>query len=47
MPVTAHAGHWISSVAFLAPTLFFMAWLAVNTARERRRLKGQQRRDER
>jgi hypothetical protein len=36
MPVVAHAGHWITYVLFLGPTLGFIVWLVVITVRDRR-----------
>lgn len=37
MTVLAHPGHWIVQVAYFAPVLAFLVWLAVVTVRERRR----------
>jgi hypothetical protein len=37
MPVVAHAGHWISSVLILVPTVAFIIWLVAVTVRDRRR----------
>ena len=37
MMVTAHAGHWATSVMFLVPTVAFVGWLAATTAKEHRR----------
>jgi hypothetical protein len=34
--IIAHAGHWITSVAYFAPVLGFMIWLGVTTYRARR-----------
>ena len=39
MLVIAHAGHWITYVLFLGPTLTFIGWLGVITWRDRRRPK--------
>jgi hypothetical protein len=33
----AHAGHWISSLLILLPTLAFIVWLVAITVRDRRR----------
>jgi hypothetical protein len=33
----AHAGHWITTIAYLLPVVAFLAWLAVTQIRERRR----------
>jgi hypothetical protein len=35
--VIAHAGHWISSLLILVPTLAFIVWLVAVTVRDRRR----------
>jgi hypothetical protein len=35
--VIAHAGHWISSLVILLPTVAFIVWLVVITVRDRRR----------
>ena len=32
----AHAGHWLVSVAYVAPVVGFLAWLRMATYRERR-----------
>ncbi|MEA2440780.1 MAG: hypothetical protein QOH76_2204 [Thermoleophilaceae bacterium] len=37
MLVIAHAGHWISSLLILVPTLAFIVWLVAVTVRDRRR----------
>jgi hypothetical protein len=37
MLVFAHAGHWISSLLILLPTVAFIIWLVVVTMRDRRR----------
>jgi hypothetical protein len=37
MFVLAHAGHWISSLLILVPTVAFILWLVVITIRDRRR----------
>jgi len=33
----AHAGHWITSVAYFLPVVAFLVWLGVTQIRERRR----------
>jgi hypothetical protein len=33
----AHAGHWITAVAYFLPVVAFLVWLAVTQIRERRR----------
>jgi hypothetical protein len=35
----AHAGHWISSLLILLPTVAFIIWLVAITVRDRRRAK--------
>jgi hypothetical protein len=35
--VIAHAGHWISSLLILLPTVAFIVWLVVITLRDKRR----------
>jgi hypothetical protein len=35
--VLAHAGHWISSLLILVPTVAFILWLVAVTVRDRRR----------
>jgi hypothetical protein len=37
VPIFAHAGHWISSLLILLPTVAFILWLVVVTMRDRRR----------
>ena len=32
----AHAGHWLTSIAYFVPVLAFLAWLGVTQVRERR-----------
>jgi hypothetical protein len=33
----AHAGHWLTSIAYFVPVLGFLAWLAITQYRERRK----------
>jgi hypothetical protein len=33
----AHAGHWITTIAYILPVVVFLGWLAVTQIRERRR----------
>ena len=33
----AHAGHWLTTVAYFLPVVAFLAWLLVTQIRERRR----------
>jgi hypothetical protein len=35
LPV-AHAGHWITTIAYFLPVVAFLVWLAVTQIRERR-----------
>ena len=37
MLVLAHAGHWLINVAYFAPVVGFLAWLAIAQIRDRRR----------
>jgi len=37
MTLFAHAGHWLTSVAYFIPVLVFLIWLGVTQLRERRR----------
>jgi hypothetical protein len=37
MIVFAHAGHWLTGIAFMLPPLAFMGWLGYVTIKERRR----------
>ena len=36
MIVLAHAGHWLTSVAYFVPVVGFLVWLAIVQIRERR-----------
>jgi hypothetical protein len=36
-PPLAHAGHWAASLLYLAPILFVIALVAVQSVRDRRR----------
>jgi uncharacterized membrane protein YtjA (UPF0391 family) len=33
----AHAGHWITSIAYFLPVVVFLVWLGITQIRERRR----------
>jgi hypothetical protein len=33
----AHAGHWLTSIAYFVPVLGFLAWLGITQYRERRK----------
>jgi hypothetical protein len=32
----AHAGHWITTVAYFSPVVAFLVWLGITQLRERR-----------
>jgi hypothetical protein len=32
----AHAGHWLTSIAYFVPVVAFLVWLAVTQIKERR-----------
>jgi hypothetical protein len=34
--VLAHTGHWLTTIAYLAPVVAFLAWLVVTQIRDRR-----------
>jgi hypothetical protein len=36
----AHAGHWLTSIAYFVPVVAFLAWLVVTQLRERRNRGG-------
>ena len=36
----AHAGHWLTSIAYFLPVVAFVVWLAITQIRERRRNDG-------
>jgi hypothetical protein len=33
----AHAGHWLTTIAYFVPVVAFLVWLGVTQIRERRR----------
>ena len=33
----AHAGHWITGIAYFVPVVAFLVWLGITQIRERRR----------
>jgi hypothetical protein len=39
--VIAHAGHWVSSLLILLPTVAFIIWLVVITLRDKRRERSE------
>jgi hypothetical protein len=36
----AHAGHWITGVAYFLPVVAFLVWLLITQIKERRRGDG-------
>jgi hypothetical protein len=36
----AHAGHWLTTIAYFLPVVAFLVWLAVTQIRERRLKDG-------
>jgi hypothetical protein len=36
----AHAGHWLTGIAYFVPVIAFLIWLGVTQIRERRRGSG-------
>jgi hypothetical protein len=42
MLLLAHAGHWVSSLLILLPTVAFIVWLVLITVRDRRRDRQRQ-----
>ena len=34
--VLAHAGHWLTSVAYFVPVVAFLAWLVITQIKDRR-----------
>jgi hypothetical protein len=37
MTFYAHAGHWLTGIAYFVPVIAFLAWLVITQIRERRR----------
>jgi hypothetical protein len=37
MTPIAHAGHWLTSIAYFVPVIGFLIWLGITQYRERRR----------
>jgi hypothetical protein len=35
----AHAGHWLTNIAYFIPVIAFLIWLGVTQAKERRERK--------
>jgi hypothetical protein len=33
----AHAGHWLTGIAYFVPVIAFLIWLGITQIRERRR----------
>jgi hypothetical protein len=38
--VIAHAGHWLTTVAYFVPVIAFLIWLLITQIRERRRSRS-------
>ena len=36
MSYLAHAGHWITGIAYFSPVLVFLVWLVIVRVRDRR-----------
>jgi len=36
MTLIAHAGHWITSIAYFIPVIGFLAWLGITQIKQRR-----------
>ena len=36
----AHAGHWLTSIAYFVPVIAFLAWLLVTQIKDRRNRSG-------
>ena len=36
----AHAGHWLTTIAYFVPVVAFLVWLAATQIRDRRRARG-------
>ncbi len=37
MILIAHAGHWLTSIAYFIPVIGFLLWLGITQFRERRK----------
>jgi len=44
-PPIAHAGHWLTTIAYFLPVVAFLVWLAVTQIRERGKRRGNDRPD--
>lgn len=40
MTLIAHAGHYLTTIAYFLPVVAFVVWLIVTQIRERRRERG-------
>jgi hypothetical protein len=38
----AHAGHWLTTIAYFVPVVAFLVWLGITQIRERRRGRHEQ-----
>jgi hypothetical protein len=36
VPLLAHVGHWLTTVAYFIPVVAFLVWLVVTQVRDRR-----------
>ena len=36
MTLIAHAGHWLTTIAYFVPVVVFLGWLVVTQVRDRR-----------
>jgi uncharacterized membrane protein YtjA (UPF0391 family) len=40
MVVIAHAGHWLTTIAYFVPVIAFLVWLVITQIKERRRSRS-------
>jgi hypothetical protein len=45
MLLIAHAGHWLTTLAYLVPVVGFLGWLIVTQVHDRRRSTPTERRE--
>jgi hypothetical protein len=38
--VIAHAGHWLTTIAYFVPVIAFLVWLVITQIKERRRSRS-------
>jgi hypothetical protein len=46
MLLIAHAGHWLTTIAYFVPVVGFLGWLIVTQVRDRRRSTSTERREQ-